>query len=219
MQIAIDGLTHLRIYHQAAIEVVYLTINEAGIAVLPPTYIDYIKVGMTVSGSNDLYILGINPRMALNRAQECGEDIRVMSTAGVGISDGYFFTPHERNGSYVPTLYGIGGGFARAYFKIDKEAGQIQFDGSIPNGEIVLEFKSTGVGPGTVVNRVCIKPIKDWMGYHSIKRNLTIPMNQKQLMKQDLEESIKELRAFNQKFTMREYMDTLYRSKKQTPKP
>ena len=49
--------------------------------------------------------------------------------------------------------------------------------------------------------------------------NSDVPMNMKQTYEQDYYRAIKRLRAFNNKFSMSEYMDTLYQTKKQSPKP
>jgi hypothetical protein len=52
-----------------------------------------------------------------------------------------------------------------------------------------------------------------------VKLNANVSMNQKMLMKKDMEESIMELRSYAQRFTMKQYMDVLWGAKRQTAKP
>ncbi|HMG13953.1 MAG TPA: hypothetical protein VK590_00830, partial [Saprospiraceae bacterium] len=143
LQLVINGLGILRIYHAGAIQVAYLKVNSAGIVVFPQDYIKYTKIGVYIHGQ--LVTLTLNNNMALNRAQVCTEDIRVMEKEnGIaiisGLNDGYYFAPHFRNGNFIGGLYGAGGGFNQAYYRIDDVAKQIQFNGYIPRGEIVLEY-------------------------------------------------------------------------------
>jgi hypothetical protein len=113
----------------------------------------------------------------------------------------------------------VSGGRNTGYYKVDEQARQIQFDGRIPRGEIVLVYKSTGIGPNTVIGAEMIKPLKNITYYNMVKLNANVSMNQKMLMKKDMEESIMELRSYAQRFTMKQYMDVLWGAKRQTAKP
>lgn len=215
--LVISALRDIRLYHKSSTQVAYLTINEAGIIPYPHDYVDYINIGIPINGQ--LWDLTQDKKMLLDRATKCGTDSRVMNEYFAVDQPVRFWSPIWQGNKFVPTYYGIGGGYNTAYYKLDDEARQIQFDGRIPHGEVVLVYKSTGVSVNTVIPFEMIKPLKQIAHYNRVKFNMVIPMNHKQLLKKDMEESIMELRAFVQKFTISEYLDVLFRYKKQTGKP
>lgn len=222
LQLVIDGLGFLRIYHAGAIQVAYLKVNSAGIVVFPRDYIKYSKIGLYMHGQ--VVTLTLNNSMALNRAQICTEDIRVMEKESgrailSTINDGYYFAPHYRGGNYIGGLYGIGGGFNQAYYKIDEVAKQIQFNGIIPSGEIVLEYQSTGISSGTVISREELDPLKKYAHQLRVEYDDRVPLSTKVRREEQFDKSVGQLRAFKGRFTMSEYLDILYRNKKQSPKP
>lgn len=224
MQIIIDGVREMRLYHQASIQVAYLVIPDSGIVPFPTDYLHYTKIGIPINGQ--LITLGVNENMILNRATKCGEDLRKMREFSnqyfPAIGDGYFFAPHYRGYTYVGALYGAGGGFNTAYYRIDEAAQQIQFDGLIPRISeeriVVMEYASTGITSGAVISAECIEPLKNWYYYKSSRHNPNISMNQKMLYKEDYEASVMRMRAYTQQISMSEFLDTLYKNYKQSPK-
>lgn len=220
LQIVINGVRHLRLYGQPAIQVYYAQINEAGIIKLPPDYLDYTKIGLFVHGQ--VVTLTVNNNMALNRAQECAVDIRTMykdnGLALNSIVGGYYFTPHYYQNQYVGGLYGVGGGFNVAYYRVDKQANQIQFDGVIRAGQVVIEYESTGISVGTLVPAEMIEPLKTWTDWQKMERDDRVSLSVKKDKERQFGDAVRSLRSFNNKFTKSEYLDTLYRHYKQSPK-
>lgn len=223
MQIVIDGVREMRLYHQSSIQVAYLEVPDSGIVNYPPDYISYTKIGIPINGR--ILTLSVNENMVLNRAKRCGEDIRKMSEANsIGmLTDGYYFAPHyNTNGEYVGGLYGAGGGFNTAYFREDKAAQQFQFDGIIPyiseKRVIVMEYQSTGIGSGSILGSECIEPLKNWYYWKSSRHRKDVPASKIAMYKSDYEESVLRLRAYTQQITLSEFLDLLYKNYKQTPK-
>lgn len=223
MQITIEGLGFLRIFHAGAIQVAYLQCNSAGIVPFPKDYIRYSKIGIYCHGR--VVTLTMNNTMALNRAQVCAEDIRVMEGQGGGSiidgwTDGYYFAPHYVGDQYVGGLYGAGGGINIAYYKIDEVAKQIQFNGFIPNDKrMVLEYQSTGISAGTIISRDELDPLKKYVHQYRVEYDDRVPLSTKERRGDQFDKSVIQLRASKGYFTMSEYMDTLYRAHKQSPKP
>lgn len=225
LQLTIDAVREMRLYNQVALQVAYLYINDAGIIPFPSDYIDYTKIGIPVHGQ--FITLSVNNKMILNRAQVCGEDIRHMyennGFAINSLADGYYFAPHFNGLNYVGGLYGAGGGFNRAYFRVDKTARQIQFDGIIPqvcDGRmVVIEYSSTGISAGTVISPECIDPLRKYVHQYRVEYDSRVSLSEKQRREDHVTIANRKLRAFNNKFTMSEYMDTLYIARKQSPKP
>jgi hypothetical protein len=215
--LVVSALREIRLYHKAAIQVAYLTINEAGIIPFPFDYMDFINIGIPMNGQ--LWNLTEDNKMLLDRSTDCGEDGRVMSQGSSFENRISILTPSWSLNRFTPTYYGVSGGRNTGYYKVDEQARQIQFDGKIPRGEVVLVYKSTGIGPNTVIGAEMIKPLKNIAHYNRVKFNKNESMNQKMLLKKDMEESVMELRAFAQRFTMKQYMDVLWGAKRQTAKP
>lgn len=147
LQWAIRGFTSLSIFNLNTIEVRYLEVSEAGTVVLPDDYIDYTKIGYMLGDS--IWTLGLNNNLGLVRDEQvAGGDFDTIKTAG---TESAYFVPHWHMGLYVPALYGAGGGANRAFYRIDKEEGVIQLEGTIPIGDghssgyLVLEYISSGV--------------------------------------------------------------------------
>lgn len=223
LQLGIDGLRYLNIFHNPSTQVAYLQCNSAGIVPFPKDYIAYNKIAIYCHGQ--LITLTLNNSMALNRAQVCSEDIRIMeSEQGVGLigglQGGYLFSPHFFGTNYVGSLYGIGGGVNQAYYKVDETARRLQFNGFLPNDKrIVLEYQSTGISAGTLIAAQVLDPLKKYIHLYRVKYGNQVGVSTKEMMQNDLDVSVSQLRSFNGKFTMSEYMDILYRAKKQSPKP
>lgn len=223
--LAISGLRDFRLYDQSLTQIAYLTINEAGIATLPPDYVDYISIGQKTNAGN-IRDFTLNNKMALDRDTDCGEPTRVINPAmsmkdqNLINSGAFVLAPYWGNNNFVPTYYGIGGGYNTAYYKVDKAANIIIFNGIVPRDEVVLVYKSTGVSVNTLVPQELIEPIKAWVHYKRVEYDMRVPMNTKELYAEELRQARMKLRAFTQKFTISEYLDhCVYRNKKQSPRP
>ena len=224
MQIVIDGVREIRMYHQSSIQVAYIAVPDSGIVNYPPDYIAYTKIGMPINGQ--IITLTVNNNMILNRATVCGEDLRKIRenypSYAATLTNGYYFAPHYRNGAYVGALYGAGGGFNQAYFREDKAAQQFQFDGIIPyigdERVIVMEYESTGINEGTLLGPECVEPLKNWYYWKTSRHRKDVPANRIAMYKEDWEQSVIRLRAFTQQINISEFLDLLYANFKQSPK-
>ena len=216
LQLALDCVRDMRLYNEASIEVAYLQANEAGIIEFPRDMIDYIKIGVELNGS--LWNLTLNDNMILNRAQKCGTDIREMQK-GIGTESfnggGYFYAPHFRTGQYVPALYGAGGGFNQAYYRVDNKMRQIQIDGYLKNNELIIEYKSSGISAGSIISSQSIPVIREYVLWQRIENDPRIPANQKQRKQDQYEREVEKLRTYTNNFTLQEFLDMCYSTSKQ----
>lgn len=217
LQLAIDMVRELNIYHQDSIEVAYLIPNEAGIVEYPSDMIEYIKIGIPINGQ--LYNLTVNNNMLLNRATKCGVDIRQIETgASVPVDAGYTYASHMRGNTFITGLYGLGGGFNTAYFRDDKTARQFQFDGIVPNREIIMEYKSTGLKAGSIISAAAIPVIREYILWQRIENDPRVGANQKDRKKNQFDEALATFRDFSNMFTIEQYLDLSYRAMRQSPK-
>lgn len=149
LNFAIEGYSDLSIFNVDTIDVAYIPVNtETNVAILPSDFITMTKIGVNINGR--LWTLTVNNDIIIPRPEIiCQNDIESVSTVtDISALGGYYFCGHYRNGLYIDTLYGLGGGFNEAYYRIDKNNGVILFNGNVRNNEIILEYKSSGVKSG-----------------------------------------------------------------------
>jgi len=240
LQMSVQGLRQLNLYSSINnIKVAYLTVNSNQTVDLPDDYVDYTKIGFCKGGQ--IITLGQNDQLCLPRkSNDCGEplssklhsvsndaqgaansdDFGAFSPFGFGFGYGYYFAAHFRNGQYIGELFGLGGGFAQAYYRIDKENWQIALSDVVPQDEIILEYKSDGSSAdgSTVVPPEAIEALTMYVHWRIIEFDKRAPAVDKQRKRALLLEEETKLRAFKLAFTMAEYYDSFYASIKSGPK-
>lgn len=217
LQIVCDGIRQLNLYNLTQVKVVYLVPNSANIVELPDDYVQYTKIGIMVSGR--LWTLTLNKNIVPPRDIQCGMDIRVtnsgLSTFPYG---GYNFVDHWYGDRFITGLYGLGGGLNTGYFNIDSENKTIVLDGCIFTNQIILEYKTDGIGEGTPVPPQAIEPLKKRLDFLKRWHDPRVGIGEKQLAKQLMDESIFELQCFENIVNLDEWMDSFYESSSQSPK-
>jgi hypothetical protein len=213
LQYAIRGYEKLHFTTMNSVKVAYLEMTDINSVPLPSDYVMYYKIGMVVGGK--VWNLGLNNNIALPREQACGDDIREAVTGG-NPGGGYYYTGHMNDGGYVGGLFGYGGGFRESYYRIDEERGQILFSSGVPNGEIVLEYKSSGISAQTMVPRPAIDVLVAYIHWRRLKsRNRE---SERREAEREWKEELREFRAFTFRFVPSEYLDMLHEEQLQTPK-
>jgi hypothetical protein len=135
------------------------------------------------------------------------------------IEGGYFFAPHYRYGRYTNTLYGVGGGFNIAYYRIDMNRRVIYFHGNVPNNEVILEYKSSGVkAGGALVPRDAAPALKAYLHWKTAEYDFRIPMNEKIRKEQLYDKELYKLKTIECSFNITEYLDNQYATMSQAPK-
>jgi hypothetical protein len=213
LQYAIRGYEKLHFTTMNSVKVAYLEMSDTNSVKLPSDYVDYYKIGMVVNGV--VWNLGLNNEIALPRDQECGNDIRDISSGG-SPSFGYYYTDHYQDGAYVGGMFGVGGGFRQSYFRIDEARGQVLFTSTVPRNEIVIEYKSSGISAQTMVPRPAIDVLVAYIHWRRLKsRNRD---SERREAEREWKEELSEFRAFTFAFKPKEYLDMLHEEQLQTPK-
>lgn len=218
MQIAIECLRdEMRMFNSVALEVFYGKVNEAGILQMPPDCLNWIKIGIELNGQ--LYNLAVNNEMVLNRGTMCGNDLRTMlkgSFGGFSPTDGFYYADHfAPSGRYLGGLYGVGGGFAAPVYRWDNTLKRFQINGSLINSEVIVEYSSTGIKPGTIIENELITPLRNYIIWQRIENDPRVGRNEKDSKERQYNESVERLRSYVNRFTLREFLDTKYRHVKQ----
>lgn len=217
LQLVIDGVMELRMFSETNISVEYLTIGSDNCVSYPKDYLEYTKIGIEVGGQ--IYNLGFSPKMLPPKDQQCGVDLPMLySIPGSSISNYQFpYAPHYRSGRYIQTMYGIGGGFAIAYYNDDRENRRFIIDRQVQGGEIVLEYRSTGLEPGkTVVPRTIVGFVRAYVIY-TLSDMDNLPSTIVQRRKEDMLEQESMLRKIKAP-TSQEFLDVIRSGFTRSPK-
>jgi len=169
-----------------------LLITETDTCILPPDYVNYIRIGICGADGN-FHSMGYNPSLSLKReVDECGN---VISCTGVqvGTADAFVgwegFVDNFRNGEMVGRFFGIGGGNnANGEYRIDNFRGVIQL-GRVPvnTSSIVLEYIADiqKIDGKFQVHPFIIETVKAWIFWKSIQRNSAKGLGEKQIAERD----------------------------------
>lgn len=221
LQMAIECLTDLSIYHYATLKTVYLTMNDAMQVKLPSDYIGYNKIGYAHNGY--VYTLSVNPKLQLSREYECGDEpnnIQYSTTGTLGFPSVYY-ADHIRNGVNIGGFYGASGGFTKVVWRIDEENNLIQFSGEVPpSNEIVLEYRSSGVSADgtTLISKPVRNVIRLYIIWKLGEYDKNISLGEKQRRQNFYEVEVQKLRYLKNHLTLDELCDLFLQSTQQTVK-
>lgn len=215
-QICIEQYTDLNLWHLDNVEVVYLRMSEAKTVDLPADYVDYQKIGIPINGK--LRVLTNHKKILLPRQFEDGEPVGNTDTGVGAISEMVYFADHFRGGQFVAGLYGVPGGLDQAYYRIDREERTIVFSGSIPRAEVVLEYTSSGVGlqGTTVIPREAVPALRNYLLWQLVENDPKVSATEKERKKEQYEEQVNALVAFQSTITADEYRRHVYKHSRQT---
>lgn len=218
LQLAIEGYSQMQLFTMNTINVKYLQVDQnTNSALLPPDFITMTKIGVNLRGK--IWTLTLNNNIVIPKPESiCNEAIEKVNNSTENIG-GYLFAPHYRNGAYVETLYGLGGGFNVAYYRIDTNNGVIYFDGRVPNNEVILEYKGSGVkAGGALIPRQAVAALKAYIYWKAIAMDTRLSMGEREMAKKQYYEELHELKLLEFSFTMDEYLDAMYSTMSQGPK-
>lgn len=151
-QIAIRGFQHVfRGSNMPSLKSVVMPVNgNSRIWAYPPDYIRYTKIAF--KAGNRLYTMTVDPTiMLVDDGATCNQTDEEGNIVNAG-NGGYWFWGWD--GAYTPA-YAAGGGFNFNYYREDTDNGWIKFAEELPQGEVVVEYLSTGSG----VNELTLVPL------------------------------------------------------------
>lgn len=216
LQYAIKGYEKLNLTVLTSVKVAYLTMDELNRVEMPSDMVDYIKIGMNVGGK--IWNLGLNNNIAIPREISCGNDARELFTNGgdPSVAYGYYYVNHYHNGDFIDGLFGFGGGYRQAYYRLDWDRGYILFDGSVPRSEIVIEYKSNGISAQTMVPRKATEAIVAFIRWRRLLSRNRLPEMRE--MERIWKEEVSELQAIELQLKPSEFLDMYHQETMLAPK-
>lgn len=231
LQYAIFGLTDLNIYVLPSISVAYLRQNDDFTIDLPDDYLDYIKVGVVVGGADERRVVTLTLNETLpfpntDKLKICPNSCVDEPTITLDGTDyfipgfGYYFAEHYRNGQYVGEMYGLGGGMGLMQYRVDEQNRQIMFNELFPNGEIVLEYKSSGIKTDgtTTIPRQAVQAVRAYIHWQLSENNDKLALSAKERKRSLYLKEYDKLQYLTNLFTIDEYLDAKYQVSTQTLK-
>jgi hypothetical protein len=222
-QYAIRALSNINMFQSKNVEVAYLTMSDLGVIDFTSLtdYVDYIKIGIIINGK--WWILGLNNKITLRRTELNAATSALIfkgQDSNLEITSSYFFAPHYVQGQFVNSLYGMGGGFSRSYYRIDTEKRLIQFDTQVPVTQIALEYISTGIKPdgSTVIPRYMLETIVAYIHWQLKLHREDITRFEKRELKEEFIEQENIMNGFVYSFNPTEYLDMTYSTFRQGAK-
>lgn len=218
LQLVIDATSYLNNITIDTIEVAYITLGDSSCIDLPNDYLDYTKIGF-LDCNNKLWTLTLNSNLIRKPNIECGLPLdkvvggfcEIYPTTYTYPDSGYYFGNGFHWGNTMSVYYGLGGGFNRGYYNIDRQGRYLLIQGLPKGTTIVLEYKSTGVSIGatTYVTRQALEAIIAkvmWTRYeYSENYNAAIYWKSRFIEEEALLQNLEYTR------TAEEHLDELYR--------
>jgi hypothetical protein len=218
LNLAIEGYSQINLWEMNTIDTARLDLDvNTMTARLPPDFLEMIKLGIEIRGK--LYTLTVNNNLVKPEPLTiCDAPIE-----SVNVEDppagGFYFAPYWYNGYYYSALFGVGGGFNCAYYRIDYNTNTVIFSGFTGAYPIILEYKSSGVkAGGALIPRTAIPALKAYIHFASIRHDGRYSDSQINEAERRYNVELYSLQRLNNSFSYAELCDTLYSTYSQSIK-
>ncbi len=227
LQLAIDGYKFLNINggNGNIVKTTKLKMLPNKAANLPIDYVDYLKIGMCIGGK--ILVLGWDPSTCLDENfNECGDPLEVAIDNINNVNYPFWqyglpFSGYYQNNQFVESMFGVGGGFnSKGYYKINPEKNQIQFNSTVPNVEMVLEYVSDGVSPdgSMVIPPVANEYLLSWVFWKLAEHESKTTASEREYWRNETMVHFKNCKHFSSAFTIDEYLQSFRSNLSQLPK-
>ena len=115
--------------------------------------------------------------------------------------------------------YGVGGGKNINYFKVNYKDNIIVFD-DVPNYNIYLEYLSNGLNTDSDISipRRYLDALMAGVMYQFAVEDMNTPFNRTEQLRRNYVDKMEIVKSMKGSFTKDEFLDTIYKNAKQTPK-
>ncbi len=208
--IARRGIREIGFDFGKKIKTVKLSVSPNDTVTLPTDFVDLCKVGL-VTTDGTIVALVSNQNMT-----------KLSATSGTGGEDNDFdtliFENYLHNGT-LGRLYGIGGGHAPGYYKLNLADNRIEISDNTDISEIALEYiadEARGTDP--TVHVYAEEALRCYMYYKLIERKSGVPANEKARARTEYYNEARKARARLSTFSKENALSTIRRNFMQAPK-
>ena len=182
----------LNMYYLPNVDVAYLKTNGTSQFKLPPSFVDYTKVAMRTG--NHLSMLRLNDQYITPQEQGCCT-----------------FVDHYHENTFVSGLRCDFRG-NKAGFSIDKERRLLSITGTVPQGEILMEYISSGVKKdgSTLIPLEAVDPMRQFLIFSYMLHNPKYNLTQVERQERRLETAERQMWKLINTPNISEILDALY---------
>lgn len=136
-------------------KVCHIDVSPSKQVAMPSDMMRYTKIAIDYGGK--LWTLSLDPDITLPAEFSCTTDTSTDTTQGV------YFMPHWWGGVYYGALFGMGGGFNQAYYRLDGNT--LKLLGDTNGRKVVVEYLSNGndVNAATLMPHYWIAPLRNYL--------------------------------------------------------
>lgn len=192
------------------IKTVKLSVSASDTVTLPSDFVDLCKVGIiTREGTIVALVSNENSTTLSPTSSTVGEDDDF---------DTLIFENYLHNGT-LGRLYGIGGGFAPGYYKMNLADNRIELASNSNISEIALEYIADEArGEDPTVHVYAEEALRCYMYYKLIERKSGVPANEKARARTEYYNEMRKARARLSSFNKENALSTIRRNFTQAPK-
>lgn len=224
---AIRGLKKFNFDMLHAPKTLVFTLNPDKTIDLPDDYVNWSKVGVIRHGR--IFTLQQNANISLAPVvDDCGVPIHELKAATClaaaqtqKVTGPWTIFFNYRNGRNLGNLFGLGGGFTPfGYFRIDKERHKIAFTSEVPDGDIALEYITTGLKPdgSAQVHVFAEEALIQWVHWKARQQRNDVSLGEKERAKRDFYNELRLSRSRMNSFSLEDWLKATRKGYKLTPK-
>lgn len=159
-QIALEWLTEdaRGVTALPCLRVQHLTVSTSKQVKLPSDCLRYTKIAVDYGGK--LWTLTLNDDITIPPNFPCCN-----TTDSSATNEGVTFMPHFWGGQYYGGIFALGGGFNKAYYRIDWQTNTLTFLDDVFGRKIIIEYLSNGAGSDvdSLVPQFWIPPMREYL--------------------------------------------------------
>jgi hypothetical protein len=191
------------------------TVNDFNEITLPNDYVDFIKVGY----ENGQHVVPLVRKDSFNRMMRLDSDGNQIAYAPVEIdtdqmyADSYYYSSHGNDkGEHIGKHFGHRASYNGAFMVIP-ERNVIMVDPSVKVKTIVIDYISTGIGlennGRTTLPAYAAEAVERYILWRYMEHSQIVPMNQKQLAKEEWIHSFKRYRSREYQLSINDVLRSL----------
>lgn len=218
LQWGIRGVKKFNFDILSSFKAVQIPVTATGTIDLPSDFVDYIVIGVIASGRVVTLTENRSMNMTTN-VNNCGQPIltergrNTRQVPGVFEDAGWYFFNY-RNGQNLGQIFGYGGIREDQGYRIDRDAGIIQFTNNMVGSDIYLEYASDGLTytGDTLIHVHAEEALIQWIHWKRLQHKPGVAVSQKEIAEKDYNKAYKNATHRMRSFTGAEFLDAVRRN-------
>ena len=211
----LKGLKEINFDAPVRVKSIRLTVDDYNEITIPDDYVDYIKVGW----EKGQYTVPLIEKTSYNRLMNLDSSGNQIAYLPVELdsdqmyADSYYYSSHGNDkGEHVGKHFGHRASY-NGSFMVIPERKKIMVDPSVKTKTIVLDYLTTGLGfetnSRTTLPAYAAEPVERYILWRHMENSQVVPMNQKQLAKEEWIHAFKRYRSREYQLSINDVLRSL----------